>query len=185
LFWKYMARRRGHPALAVAIIVATIALAGMTFIPGSWWFITIAYVPAFLAWLVDKIAPRLPRFHVARTTRTRSRSTRPGPWAWTRRHRNEAVRVAASDTAVKTQLLGMIKASPRGLSIMDASKLLHLPSDRVKVLIYELIGTGQIEGTFTSKQLFMPRTSIEDAVASNEQHFARWDEASRNKDGKL
>ncbi len=202
--WKYMAEVNFPRNYAIAIEVATLVLVGISFVPVLWWFITFAYAPAFILWMTGKVRElqweaaqmrgnaqgrddrpsRMFRYPADRGYPAQPRYTAP-PRVYKEPKQSRNENHVQDDTAVRLQLLGMIKASPDGLGVADASKLLHISRDRVKALIFELIGKGKIEGSFTSKDIFTPQQGFDDALASNDENFASWDEKAKKKEGKM
>ena len=78
------------------------------------------------------------------------------------------------------RLIGMIKAE-RQINMEFASNILDMPEKDIRLMIYELVGEGKLEGRFQGKD-FMITSEIDPLIISLGDAFSIWDSKSLTKE---
>ena len=78
------------------------------------------------------------------------------------------------------RLIGMIKAE-RQINMEFASNILDMPEKDIRLMIYELVGEGKLEGRFQGKD-FMITSEIDPLIISLGDAFSIWDSKSITKE---
>ncbi len=82
----------------------------------------------------------------------------------------------------RTRLLGMIKAEKK-LNVKTASEMTGMAEERVKTLIYDLVGEGKLEGDFQG-DTFIITSDVNEFIKGLENSFATWEEQAKTGEDK-
>lgn len=83
----------------------------------------------------------------------------------------------------RKQLIGMIKLQNR-VPCAEAAKVLGVPTDHVKKLLYELAAEGKVEGSFDG-DVFSISSDVDAFVNALETEFQAWSSRERAGEGKI
>ncbi len=105
----------------------------------------------------------------------------PLPRISLRRQRKRKQKMS-SGTDQRTRLLGMIKAEKK-LNMRTSCEMTGMSEDRVKILIYDLVGEGKLEGDFQGAT-FVITSDVNEFTKSLENLFATWEEQAKTGEDK-
>ncbi len=77
-------------------------------------------------------------------------------------------------------ILGMIKAHHK-IQVRSTAEKLEITSEKVKELIYELLGDNRIEGTFSDLDTFEITSDVTEAIRNLESLFTQWEKTASKK----
>lgn len=83
----------------------------------------------------------------------------------------------------KTRLFGMIKVEKQ-IDLAQASKIVRMPADEIKGLIYDLVGEGKIEGEFQGA-VFVISSDVNNFIDALDDSFSDWSERDQITGGKV
>jgi hypothetical protein len=104
-----------------------------------------------------------------------------------RKNKKQKEKVLASDQNAsfnrKIRLFGMIKAM-KEFDILEAIKFLGINEDKIKGLLFDLIGEGKVEGNLNGNK-FTIRSSVDDFIEFLDTSFVKWEEDEIKKQQKI
>nr|MDO8114044.1 hypothetical protein [Candidatus Sigynarchaeota archaeon] len=90
----------------------------------------------------------------------------------------------ALDPTIKTRVVGMIKVRKQ-IDILKTSEELGVTPEKIKAMIYGLLGGGKIEGQFTEGNIFKIQGNMDVVLVELDKQFSSWDRNIIDKNGKI